>query len=222
MTFNHVGLPKPLPCLTDKMVSGRRFYTTPDGISYPSITTLLGHEEKQAIKDWRTMLGPKKAKQETDRCAARGTAVHEMVEKYLNNTEIVQADYKNEHFLKFKQIVPYLNNIDKIHTQESALYSDELRIAGRVDCIGEYNGCLSIIDFKTSTNAKTVQMIGDYYIQTTAYALMYYEMTGVMIEDIVIIMSVERGLPLVFRQKITPYIKPLLRKIETFYKDYKA
>lgn len=216
--FNHVGVPVQLPTLADKMVHGRRFYTTPEGNSYPSITTVLGHEEKQVIKDWRTMLGPKKAKQETDRCAARGTAIHEMVEKFLNNITVSPDDYKNDHYLKFKQIVPHLNHIDNIHTQEAALYSDELQVAGRVDCIAEYDNCLSIIDFKTSTNSKTSQMILDYYMQTTAYALMYYEMTGVMIEDLVIVMSVEKGLPLIFKQKITPHITPLMRKIEAFYK----
>lgn len=218
--FIHVGPITPLPHLTDSIVNGKRFYKTPSNSKYPSITTILGHEEKQAIVDWRTSLGPKKAKKETERCSARGTIVHEMVEKYLNN-EDVELLSNSEYYAKFLQIKLPLNKINNIHVQEAALYSDELAVAGRVDCIGEYNGVLSIIDFKTSNNHKTKEMIFDYYLQATAYALMYYELTGVLIEKIVIIMSVEKGFPLVFEQTIHAYITPLLKRIEKFYGAHK-
>lgn len=221
MTFTHVGPHVDIPVLSDKIVNNRRFYKTPEGNSFPSVTTVLGHEEKQAIVDWRNSLGPAKAKQETERCAARGSAIHEIVEQYLQNKEVDFSKYKNEYKLKFNQIKNTLKKINNINVQEVALYSNEMKIAGRVDCIGEFDGTLAVIDFKTSTNHKSKTMIYDYYLQATAYALMYFEMTGVLIEDIVIIMAVENGFPLLFREKITKYIGPLQKRIDHFYKTVK-
>lgn len=218
MNFVHVGPHTPLPELSDKIINGKRFYKTPEGFSFPSITTILGHEEKQAIVDWRMSLGPAKAKKETDRCSERGSVVHELVEQFLQNKAIDLSKYKTEHTKKFVQIQTNLKKINNIRIQEEALYSTELKIAGRVDCIAEYDGVLSVIDFKTSTNHKSKTMIQDYYLQATAYALMYFEMTGVLIEDIVIIMAVDNGFPLIFKEKISKYILPLQQRIEKFYR----
>lgn len=216
MTFICVGPACPLVDLSDRTINNKRFYKTPAGKEYPSITTILNHEEKQGIADWKKALGPEKAARETKRCSDRGTQLHNIVENYLKNVDITKFK-DNKYFLHFNQIKLLLKKINNIHVQEAALYSDELRIAGRVDCIAEYNNRLSIIDFKTATNNKDSNLIEDYYIQATAYALMYYELTGVLIEDIVIIMSVEKGLPSVFCKKIYDYIAPLMEKINKFY-----
>lgn len=218
--FTHIGAPTELPELNAKTLpSGIRHYTTPEGNVYPSITTVLGQKEKPWLEDWRQMLGKEKADKETKRAADRGSAIHELVEKYLNNEEEFTRGYKPEFVRGFNQLKFRLNHIDNIRTQESALYSDTLRVAGRVDCIGEYDGVLSIIDFKTSNNNKDQSMIQDYYLQCTAYAIMWYEMTGEPIEDIAILMNVERGMvPLIFREKIDKYVKPLLKRIDEYYK----
>lgn len=220
--FNH--LPKPdLPDLKVKTLpNGKRTYVLSDGRSFPSVTTILGSQEKPWLNDWRNSLGPVKADAESKRASERGDAIHKMVEYYLNNelTSEITRKYKPEYVGMFNQVKMRLNKINNIRAQEIALCSEVLEIAGRVDCIGEYDGALSIIDFKTSTNPKDRDMIGDYYLQTCAYALMWEEITGEHIDDIVIIMSVEKGMvPLVFKEKVHKYISPLAKRIRQYRKD---
>lgn len=214
--FTH--LPKPdIEAIHAKTINGIRHYTTPEGNEYPSITTVLGHKEKPWLENWRQMLGPDKAAKETQRCADRGTAIHEMIEHYLNNEDTPTKGYDPQHIKGFNQIRMRVNRIDNIHAQELGLWSDTLRVAGRVDCIGEYEGKLAIIDFKTSNNNKDKDMIEDYFLQTTAYAIMYHERTGIPIENLVILMTVEKGMvPLVFTETIDKYVKPLLERIRDY------
>ncbi len=215
--FTHIKIP-PLPKIIQKNhANGKRYYTTPDGNKYPSVTTVLGDKEKPWLEDWRKMLGDNKAKKETKRCADRGTAIHELAEKYLNNVDIRLRDYKPEYIKDFNKLKMKLNKIDNIRAQEIGLYSDRLKIAGTVDCVAEFNGILSIIDFKTSTNNKTKDMIDDYFKQCTAYAIAWHERTGEAIEDITIIIAVERSLmPLVYTEKIENWIPGLLHDITQF------
>jgi genome maintenance exonuclease 1 len=222
--FTH--LPKPeLPELkVVTLPNGKRHYTTPEGVKYPSITTVLGAQEKPWLTDWRNSLGKQKADAETKRAGERGDAVHKLAEIYLNNqlTSEITKPYKPELVNWFNKVKLNLNKIDNIRIQEAALYSDVLRVAGRVDCIAEYDKTLAIVDFKTSTNSKVKAMIYDYYLQTTAYALMWEEQTGEHIDDIVIIMSVEKGMgPLIFKEKVHKYISPLMKRINKYYEDHK-
>lgn len=222
--FTHVSKPD-LPTLkVVTLPNGKRHYTTPEGLKYPSVTTVLGDQDKPWLTDWRNSLGKEKADAETKRAGERGDAVHKLAEIYLNNelTSEITKPYKPELVNWFNKVKLNLNKVDNIRIQEAALYSDVLRVAGRVDCIGEYEGVLSIIDFKTSTNAKVKAMVYDYYLQTTAYALMWEEMTGEHIDDIVIIMSVEKGMgPLIFKEKVHKYISPLMKRINKYYEDHK-
>jgi hypothetical protein len=221
--FTHVGtLTDLLDLRSITSPNGKRVYTTPSGAQYSSITTMLGHKEKPWLKEWQNLLGVDKAAKETKRCADRGTAIHEMAEKYLNNSKTVTVGYQQKHICGFNQLKFKLNQINNIRAQEVALYSDIMKVAGRVDCVGEYNDVLSIIDFKTSNNNKTNDMIYDYFLQCTAYAIMWHELTGESIENITILMSVERSMvPLVFQAKIDKYISPLLQRIDQFYKETK-
>lgn len=220
--FIHAPLENPLVDLKSiTLPSGIRHYTTPEGNDYPSITTVLGHREKIWLKDWRESLGEEKADKETERCALRGTAVHELVEKYLNNEQDFTRGYKPEYVRGFNQLKPYLNKITNIRAQEVALHSDLLGIAGRCDCVGEFHKLMSIIDFKTSNNYKDREMIEDYYLQCTAYAIMWHERTGESIENIAILMNVERGMvPLVFKERIDKYVEPLLQRIDEYKKAH--
>ena len=203
-------------------VFGRRFYITPQGNRYPSITTVLGAKDKPWLNDWRESLGEEKANKEMRRTAQRGTAVHTMIEKYLHNDTVPQQGHNIDHVGEFNSIRLRLNPINNLRTLEIPLYSDALKVAGRVDCIAEYDGTLSVVDFKTSTNFKSHDMIHDYFLQATAYALMFNELYEEWIDDIVIVMSVEKGagIPLLYKEKTNPFIKPLITRINTFHKEH--
>lgn len=218
--FTHLDTIAPVELKTVEGPKGR-FYITPEGNKYPSITTILGAGEKAWLQEWRASMGFDRADKEMKRAADRGTAVHAMIEKYLDNDPAPTAGHKIEHIPDFNQLRTQLKKVNNILTQESALWSDVLKCAGRVDCIGEYKGKLAIIDFKTSTNNKGSAMIQDYFLQTTAYALMFQERYDIQIDDVVILMSVEKGaVPLVFQQPIEPYIEPLIQRINMYHTTY--
>lgn len=198
-----------------------RQYKTPAGV-FPSITTVLGHTgDKQWLHEWRESLGPEAADAEMLRAAERGTAVHDMAEKYLKNIINPMEGHIHNHCVEFNSIRTKLNRISNIWLQEAPLWSSELRLAGRVDCIAEYDGIPAIIDFKTSSTIKRPDMILDYYMQTAAYALMFQERYGIQVDKYVIIMSAERSpVPLVFKGDIDPHIAPLLKRINTYHKQH--
>lgn len=219
--FKYVNVPE-FQELETKTLKGMRWYKTPSGELYPSITSVLSSKEKPHLENWRQMLGPQKAKQETERCAARGTTVHLLAEKYLKNEEIIPNEYPREQIVLFNQMKPMLKRINNIRVLEVPLYSDEFMVAGRTDCIAEFDGVLSVIDYKTSTNNKNEKMIEDYFLQETFYALSYYELFGEEIKQIVTIMVVERGaIPLVWKKPIVPYIVPLKKRVDEFYTNIK-
>lgn len=219
MRFTHCEQPQ-YEELPAEIINDQRWYTAPDGTKYASVTTILGHGPKPWLDEWRQSMGEEKAAVETARCAARGEAVHSMAENYLNN----EAEFTKQHTLDnvklFNQIKLRLNKIDNIRAQEIPLYSHTLRLAGRVDVIGEYEGTLSVIDFKTSNTPKDLGMVNDYFLQCTAYSLMYEEMFGVEINQIVVIIAVERGMTaMVYVKDRNQYIKPLIERINTFYEE---
>lgn len=215
--FKHNPLPFS-PTLTQKNIRGARFYETDTGKRYPSVTTVLSCVEKPGLEAWKKAMGPNKAKKEADRCSKRGTAVHEIIEHYLYNEEDYLEGRDQELQRLFNRIRLRLNKIDNIKCLEQYLYSDTLQMAGCVDCIGEYDGTLSVIDFKTSNGSKHEDMIQDYFLQCTAYAIMYSELYSDLIEDIVVIITPEKSntMPMVFKRKIHDYIAPLLQRIDEF------
>lgn len=183
--FKHVNLDykfEPLKCVTNE--SGR-YYVSPDGVKYHSVTTVTGHKKKAFFAEWR-----RKNPTESKRVASRGNKFHSLIEDYLNNEEL---NAQGTEALLFKQALSMLNKIDNIHAQEVPLYSKLLKLAGRVDCVAEYDGKLSIIDFKGSTREKRLSDISNYFEQATAYAIMWKELTGQTIDQIVILISSEDG-----------------------------
>ena len=176
-------------CQTIQIIDGKRYYVTLDGNAYPSITTILSLQDKPGLKKWREDVGEKEAKRISQESMRIGTAVHQMCEIYLNNF-VVKLD-KSEKVIRdtFNRMRLLLGNIDNIVGTEITLYSDLLRVAGTTDCIAEYNGVPSVIDFKTSRKPKKEEWIDDYYMQTFAYKLMFEEMTGVEIKQVVILIA---------------------------------
>ena len=218
-TFNHVKLESLDFDLKAETTNGGRFYTTPTGQNYRSITTVLANHNKQAILEWRNKVGEERADKISKKAANRGTKVHLVCEKYIDNelTDFKMAtmmpDIK-ELFLNIKPIID--ENLGDVYTQEQALYSHQLKVAGRVDLIGIWNGKLSVIDFKTSTKLKEESHIQNYFMQCTAYALMFSELTGMWIDDIVVLIATEEGGTQVFERQIHDYQKPLMQYIDKY------
>ena len=214
--FNYVdGLPK-LKSLETKEENGRRFYLLPSGRYVPSVTTMLGYFKAQRIQEWRDRVGHAEADKIRNRASTRGTKFHNLLEKYLSNepvniiTESLMPDMKQA----FNDIKSTIDRIDNIHYLETPLYSEKMRLAGRTDVIGEFDGVLSVIDFKTSSKPKTESMIEDYFLQGTCYALMYEERVGIPIDQIVVIMSTD-GMekPQLFVKDKEQYVDKLCIKI---------
>ena len=196
--FNHV--PVKLPKLKTTTINHQRFYITPKENYYPSITTVLSIRNKKGLMEWRKRVGNDVANYVARTAAARGTKVHHMCEDYLNNqhTEWPDkwAEYKKDFlpWCLFDQLRhKVLCNISDIYAQECGLYSDKHKVAGRVDCIAKYNGVLSIIDFKTSTKERSDGWNENYYIQGSAYAEMFTELTGIDTNQIIILVVTEDG-----------------------------
>jgi len=181
-----------LECVT---TDAGRYYVSPNKVKLTSVTTMLGRSSDHDWLDaWRERLGAEAADAETQRCADRGEAVHLACELYLMNRpmdEVVAA--AGSYLFMFKQLLPYLNKVDRVYAQEIPLFSEVLQLAGRVDFVGTYNGKICILDFKTSNNLKTRGMIEDYSIQLCLYSFMFEEMFGKRIDSLYNIISNERG-----------------------------
>ena len=179
-----------------KMVEGRRLYATPSGHNYPSITTVISNNpaKKAGIAKWRARIGNAKADAICKRSTTRGTTYHSIVEDYFNNNLDIDS-YKDSPLpvVMFNSSKHVLDRINNIFLQEAALYSDHLEIAGRVDCIAEFDGVLSIIDFKTAAEPKKEAYLYDYYIQETAYACCLQEIYGITVKQLVTIVACENG-----------------------------
>ena len=217
-TFNHV--PVNLPDIKAKNQDGSRVYETPEGNFYPSITTVLSVRNKKGLFEWRKRVGDDVANYVARTSAARGTAVHHMCEDYLNNESMKEHEKKFLPYCLFGQLQKkVLHKINNIRAQECGLYSDKYKVAGRVDCIAEYNGELSIIDFKTSSRERNDEWNENYYIQASAYAEMFEERTGNEINQIVILVVTEDGAVQEFIKNKKDYVPMIDEIITEFAKD---
>jgi len=217
--FTH--LDNDIPEIKTETIDKKRYYVTPEGKKYPSITTVLGHFNKKSIYEWRQRVGSKEANRISTQASRRGTKVHQMCEDFINN-ELDEKKFMpsdKETFNTIKNILE--NNINNIHCQEATLYSDYLKVAGRVDCVAEWNGKLSVIDFKTSRRLKQREHIHGYFQQGSAYCIMYEERTKVPINQIVIVMTVDGNDPQIFIEKRDTWTESLIRKIKE-YEEYYA
>jgi len=213
-TFNHVG--NDLKDLKTENINGKRYYATPEGNKYVSITSLLGNLSKQSIIEWRRRVGEAEANKISRQASSRGTRLHNICESYIQNQERILEGVLPDAIDMFNSIVPLLDRIDNIHVVEGALYSDDLGVAGRTDLIGEFDEKLSVIDYKTSRKKKTWEMCHGYFMQGAFYAHAYEELTGISINDIVIIMAVENDKPLLFKETKDRWIEPLKQVITKY------
>ena len=216
--FNFIDLDKSkLPVTKGKKVDGFRFYDI-DGKAYPSVTSVLGIKKKAELQGWREKIGEDVANWEMGRAARRGKATHLLVEEYLKGKTPSERGVLPLGL--FKLLRPYIDQIDNIHLLETIMYSPKLTIAGQVDCIAEYNGKLSVIDFKTANKERQESWIDNYFLQTTAYAQMYEETYGKNIDQIVILLASEDGSVQNFVKEKKDYMSPLMQSVDDFYKYY--
>ena len=226
MQFDHqtVKLPK-IKQKNNALPDGGRGYETPEGKLYPSITTVLSVRNKKGLHEWRDRVGHDVANYIARTAAQRGTAVHKMCEDFLNNQHLAWPDefekHKSKNFLAwcmFAQMKDILSNINNIKCLEASLYSDKLKVAGQVDCIAEYKGELSVIDFKTSSKERKDDYNENYYIQTCAYAEMFKERTGQTVDKLVILVVTQDGTVQEFIKDKKDYDKLLDSSLKKWYK----
>ena len=224
MSFLTEYIHQPFPDLEVSNVNGMRFYEAPNGLKYPSITTVLGKQpgKQKGLHEWRKRVGAQQAAIISGKAARRGTAFHWCVEDYLKNQEI-NGEHKEKNFLAYHMFMEskkYLDdNIDQVVLQEQAMYSDIFKVAGRCDMSGVWNNELAVVDFKTTTTMKKREWLYDYFIQCSAYGSMYEEHTGEAIDNIIIFMVAEDGAVEIFREDTKDYLPMLDEMMESFYNN---
>ena len=216
MNFNHVNHLGDLE-LDAKHTGDIRLYNLPNGEWVPSITSVTSFYKRDTFVKWRKRVGIEEANRITKRATARGTDFHEAVEVYMRNNEIEWGNFRPLTKIMFAHAKPYLDRINNIHAIERTLYSEYLGLAGRVDCIAEYEGELAVIDFKTSDKIKPEDWLEHYFVQEMFYASAYYELTGIPIKKLITIMVTPGGEVKVFdKRNKGEYIRLLVRYIKEF------
>lgn len=207
MIFKHVP-DFNLPNLSSETTERGRFYSTPEGNVYPSVTTVLSAGgDNSWLDDWKERVGEEEVRKVSGQATRRGTAVHELAERYMLNDPLYTKGHMPANIASFNYIKPFLDkHIGLIAGLELPLYSDTLRTAGRTDCIAKFDKIWSVVDFKTSKRAKAKEDISSYFMQAACYSRMFFERTGLTIPQIVIIMTVDDSEPLLFIEKAKDHI----------------
>lgn len=216
MAFIHQQQPD-IQELDTTYVDGKRFYVTPDGKHYPSVTTVVSLYSQQFIQQWRERVGEEVADRISTQASNRGTAVHKLFEDYINNDPDFKKGHMPNNIESFNVLKPVLDEkLNNVVMQEVPLYSHFLRVGGRVDCIAEWEGRLSVIDFKTSKRPKSKSQIKGYFMQASAYCVMFEELTGIPIDQIVIAITVDDMKPQVFIENRDNYIDGFIELREQY------
>lgn len=212
MTFIHIPLPNEVPKLKQINENGTRYYESPKGGKYPSVTTVLSAYNKKEILEWRRRVGEETANKISRAASTRGTAFHKVCENYLNNEPVnLRTPIEVERLNVFK---PFLHRINNIYAQEIRMFSDHLRMAGTVDCIAEFDGKLSVIDFKTASKPKEKEHIQNYFMQCTAYSIMFEELFKITVPRTVVLIAVDEHSPQLFLEKRDTHVEKLI-----YYRD---
>ena len=218
MMFEHV--PVELTEMNAVTTDTGRKYMTPEGVNLPSITTVLSILSRDSIAKWRKRVGEAEANRISTRASGRGTRVHEICEKYVNNEPDFMNGYTPDIIQSFLDLKPILDErLTKVFAQEAPLYSNHLGVAGRVDCVGIFDGKPSIIDYKTSMKPKRLDWIKNYFMQEAAYAIMWEERTGQPITQLVTIISVDNSEPQVFIEHRDNWVRPLIDTIAQYNEE---
>jgi len=182
-----------LPSIQSEDTDNGRYYTTPNGDRYQSVTTFLGkHSDNSWLEKWKARVGEAEVNKRSTQAKRRGTAVHAILEQYLLNNKQFARGHMPINLSMFATMRRIMDkHVGIIKGLELGVWSDRLRIAGRCDMLAYYDGLLSIIDFKTSKRLKTEEDIESYFLQTTIYAMMVEEILGLKVPQIVIVIGVD-------------------------------
>ena len=186
--------------------NGKRFYATPAGELYPSITSILGEFSKASIQEWRKRVGETEANKISGKASRRGTRLHSVCERYIQNEDEFLTGELPHIVELFKTIEPFLDRIDNVHGVELGLYSDHFGVAGRTDLIAEFDGKLSVIDYKTSNRTKKKEWCESYFAQGSFYAIAYEELTQIPVSQVVIVIAVDNDQPQLFVEKRNDWV----------------
>jgi hypothetical protein len=201
-----------------------RLYKTPGGAMLPSVTSVTGLTTKDGIVRWRKRVGEEEANKISRSASGRGTAVHNLIEKYVTNDTKFELAYKKampNTITLFNSLKKALNNVTTIHALETSIWSDYLKVAGTVDCIALYEGELCVIDFKTSSKPKREEWIENYFMQTAAYACAWYERTNEPINNLVVLVANDYdGDVQIFKKTTYPYLMKFKQARLAFHKQY--
>ena len=202
-------------------INGNRYYVTPEGAKYPSVSTVVGHSTKASIMAWRKRVGAEEANKVSVKASRHGTAVHSICEDYLNNDENFLKEKTPGNIEAFRKLKPLLDEgVEKVFALEASLYSDYLKVAGQCDLACVYEGKNTIVDFKTSAKWKKEEWIQNYFQQAAMYAVMAEERTGINFPQIAILISVaDSNKPQVFVKKRDDYIWDAIKLIGTYYDE---
>ena len=219
MTFNHININ--LPKLERTTIDQIRYYDVPDEdqlLKLVSITSVTSHFNKEIFVKWRKRVGVEEADKITKAATSRGTDMHTLVENYLYNRDLPPVQPISDFLFKIAKTE--LNKIDNIYCLEGALYSKQLGVAGTTDCIAEFDEELAVIDFKTSKKPKPRDWIENYFVQAMFYGMALYEMTGIRVKKLVIIMACENGECVVYEERdLKKYMKLVVEYIKKFVND---
>lgn len=217
--FNH--LDNVLPQLERETIDGVRYYSVPDEdqlLKLVSITSVTSHFNKEIFVKWRKRVGAEEADKITKAATSRGTDMHTLVENYLYNRDLPLVQPISDFLFKIAKTE--LNKINNIYCLEGALYSKQLGVAGTTDCIAEFDEELAVIDFKTSKKPKPRDWIENYFVQAMFYGMALYEMTGIRVKKLVIIMACENGECVVYEERdLKKYMKLVVEYIKKFVND---
>lgn len=217
MTFTHIDLK--LPEYEREVIDGTRYYKIHDkNKNLVSITSVISDYNKEFFKKWRQRVGEEEANRIVKQSTERGTSTHSLIESYLLNQDIPEIDNILSKYL-FLRAKPILNRINNIYCIESSLVSDVLGVAGTVDTIAEFDNELAVIDYKTSKEPKPVKWITSYFVQAMFYGMAFYEMTGIKVKKLVIIMMCENGECVVYEERdLDKYMKFVVHYIKAYVK----
>ena len=219
MNFIHEEIDLGYNDLNSETKEKGRHYVDPEGNQYPSITTVLSILSREAIQKWRERVGEEEANRISRVASSRGTKIHHIIEKYIQNDPDYIKDEMPHNIQTFKDIQPFIDsNLSKIYSIEAPLYSKHLGVAGRVDCVGVWNGKDSIIDWKTSRKEKKKEWIKNYFMQAAAYAIMGEERTGRPIKQLVVAIAGDQG-PQIFIEDRDDWTTDLINTISEYKRE---